>query len=103
MEVINKNEFQNKIGQDKLVLIDFFATWCMPCKMMAPILEELKQKYENKIEIYKVDVDESEDLAREYDIYSVPSMILYKNGKKLDMVIGYNNLEKMSEFVSRQL
>lgn len=73
-------EFNEALGKGK-VLVDFFATWCGPCRMIAPILEELGKDQNFEPEILKVDVDEFEDLAREYKIYTIPTLMYFENGR----------------------
>lgn len=88
MEILNKENFNEKVLQDKgTVLVDFFATWCGPCKMLAPVLEQVAQ--DTTAKIYKVDIDESEDLARSYGIMVVPTMIIFKDGKQVEKFSGY--------------
>ena len=78
---IGKDEFKEKvINSDKPVLVDFYATWCGPCKMIAPILEEIAQEHPEYL-IVKVNVDEEPDLARQYGIVSIPTLVVVKNGK----------------------
>ncbi len=75
--------FNDVIAGDKLVLVDFFATWCQPCKMMHPVLEEAKQILGDKIRIIKVDVDKYNDTATRYQVQSVPTLMLFRNGEVL--------------------
>jgi thioredoxin 1 len=75
--------FENIIQSEKPVLIDFFATWCGPCKMLAPVLKEVKDGLGERITILKIDVDKNQALASKYQVRGVPTMILFQNGKQL--------------------
>ncbi|KAF5077341.1 thioredoxin [Anaerotignum sp.] len=86
---IKSDKFQKEVLESNVpVLVDFSATWCGPCKMMGPVLEQLSAEYEGKAKVFKVDIDESMDLAQKYQIMSVPNMLFFKDGKPVDAVVG---------------
>ena len=82
----------------KLSIIDFFADWCMPCQMLTPVLNELDKKYKN-LEVYKVNVDEAQNVAMTYNISSIPTMIFFKNGEEVERKVGLESIEKLSKIV----
>lgn len=90
--------FQEIINQDKPVLVDFFATWCGPCKMMSPILDDVKKRVGENASIIKIDVDKNPQAAAIYQVRGVPTLILFKNGKILwrqSGVVAANELERL--------
>ncbi len=90
--------FQEMIHQDKPVLVDFFAVWCQPCKMMAPILEDLKRRVGDQAAVIKVDVDKNQQAATAFQVQGVPTLILFKNGAvvwRQSGIVPANELEKV--------
>lgn len=96
--------FKEEVLESEIpVLVDFFATWCGPCKMMGPIIEEVAKEYEGKVKIGKLDIDESPKTTQENRIVSVPTMILFKNGVKDDMRIGAIPREELKQWIEEAI
>lgn len=102
---LNSVEFQSEVLNSKdTVLVDFSATWCGPCKMLAPIIDELSTEMEGKAKVYKIDVDKSGDIAQKYNIMGVPTVMIFKNGKAVDKMVGFqpkNNIKSKLEQYSK--
>ena len=94
------NKFQDIIAGDTPVLVDFFAEWCGPCKMIKPVLEELKKKMGNKIIILKIDIDKNISLSSEYRIQSVPTLVLWKQGEIIWRQSGALSLNELEQVLS---
>ena len=94
-------KFNEMINGEQLTLVDFFATWCGPCKMMHPILEQLKEKMGDDISILKVDVDKNEALSMQYRIQSVPTLMLFKKGEMLWRQSGAMSLNDLMQKISQ--
>jgi len=86
---INDDRFETEVLQaEQTVIVDFWATWCGPCKMIAPILEEIAGEYDNRVKVVKIDVDANAATAGKYNIMSIPSLLFFKNGEMVDQVVG---------------
>lgn len=90
MELINEKNFKEKTSKG-FVVVDFFANWCGPCRMLSPILEEVKDELKDKVEIYKVNVDDEENLARQFGVMSIPCLFFFKNGEMVEKQVGLVN------------
>ncbi len=87
MRKINEKEFMNAIQSDKLVVVDFYADWCMPCRYLSPVLEKLSKQFKD-VEFYKINVDENQELAFEYGISSIPTVLFFKKGRVVGGFVG---------------
>ena len=92
---------QMKLG-DGLVLVDFWAPWCGPCKMIAPVLEEIDSEIGDKVKIVKLDVDENQETASKFGVMSIPTLIVLKDGEVVDKVVGFQPKEALAELIEKQ-
>lgn len=103
LKKIKENEFENEVlKNNKPVIVDFFATWCGPCQMLLPVLNEISEERED-IDIIEIDVDESRNLAYKYEIEAVPTMIIFKNGTVIDRIGGFYPKAELEEVLKRYL
>ncbi|MBP2626341.1 MAG: thioredoxin [Firmicutes bacterium] len=105
MSVFNisgENDFNDKIlNAGKPVLVDFWASWCGPCKMVAPELEAVALEYEGKAIVAKVNVDEQQQLANNYTVMSIPTLLLFKDGKEVDRIVGYRPRKDLMDAIDK--
>lgn len=88
MTVLTGTNFETEINDTLPVFVDFYANWCGPCKMMAPIVEQLESEYAGKMKFAKCDIDENMGIAQKYRIMSIPTFIIFKNGEPVDAIVG---------------
>lgn len=96
MQEITDQNFKEEVMEAKTpVLIDFFAIWCGPCKMLMPILEGLEKEYEGKVKIVKIDVDASPDTSNQFGIQSIPTLVFMKDGREIERLSGFKSKEEL--------
>ena len=101
---INDSNFKSEVTDSAMpVLVDFWAPWCGPCRMIAPILEELAKEYDGKVKVVKINVDDSPNTASEYGIRSIPTLILFKDGKVFEKTVGAQSKENLKQLVDKSL
>ncbi len=87
--IINESNFKSEVLESKIpVLVDFWAEWCGPCRMLAPVIEELSKEFDGKVKVCKVNVDEAQKMASDYRIMSIPTIIIFKEGKEVARMVG---------------
>ena len=100
MEITSENFRKEVLNSEVPVLVDFWASWCNPCKMMSPIVEEIAGEMEGKIKVFKLNVDEERNLAIKYNIMSIPAFLLFKDGKVEKQTIGMQSKEDLINFLN---
>lgn len=98
MEYVSEDNFQSEVlGSEKPVLVDFTAVWCGPCKMLAPVIEELSGEWGEKVRVVKLDVDHNPTVAMDYQVMGVPTLMLFKDGKPAHRMSGYKPKDKVAK------
>ncbi|KAK1124323.1 hypothetical protein K0M31_006692 [Melipona bicolor] len=101
-KVQDPKDFNDRVKNSKVpVIVDFFATWCNPCRMLTPRIESVIAEKQGKVLLAKVDIDENSDLALDYEVGSVPVLIAMKDGKVLDRIVGLQDVDKLKQFVDK--
>jgi len=97
VEEISEKQFNSFVSKSEICAIDFWASWCMPCLIMHPVIEEMAGKFKGKIEFAKVNVDDNSKLAEKFSVLSIPTLIIFKKGKEVGRIIGSLSQEKIEE------
>ena len=105
MEIqVNDDNFKKEVLEsEELVLVDFWAPWCMPCRMLAPTIEEIAEEMEGKVKVCKMNVDENVQYPQEYGIMSIPTVMLFKNGQAVETMIGLQPKEEILKTIQEHL
>lgn len=103
LELTKDNFEQEVINSKELVLVDFWAEWCGPCRMVAPIIEQLTDEYQGQVTIRKVNVDNEEELATQFRIMSIPTVILFREGKILERLVGARSKEEFGDIIEKYI
>jgi thioredoxin 1 len=103
VEINGSNFMQEVLSSDRPVLVDFWAPWCNPCKMLSPVIEELADEYEGRVKICKVNTDENMSLSAKFQIVSIPCLILFKNGETLYKTIGFKSKDDIKKIIDDAL
>lgn len=103
MKELDASSFDKAISESPICLVDFWADWCIPCRRVAPILEELSKEYEGRVEFYKLNVDENPEIASKYKITSIPTMIIFKEGQPIDKIVGALPKQSIKEKIDKNL
>ncbi|GAB2677278.1 thioredoxin [Paenibacillus thermoaerophilus] len=100
---VTDQSFKSEVETSGTVLVDFWAPWCGPCKMIAPVLEELDQEIGGQVKIAKVNVDENPESAGRFGVMSIPTLILFKDGQPVDKVVGFQSKDALKNVINRHL
>ena len=95
---ITSKEFA-EVRENETAVVDFSAAWCGPCRKLAPVLEKVSEELDGNVTFYNIDVDENPELAQQYDIMSIPALVVLKNGDKKDMLVGYQTKDAIISFI----
>ena len=98
--IMTDEEFNEIIGSKDICVVDFSASWCGPCRMMAPVLEDVSDKYKGKYFFYQIDIDSAADLANKFKIEAVPTIVVFKKGTEIDRTSGYQDFEEFERFLN---
>lgn len=97
--IMTNEEFENILGSKEICICDFSASWCGPCRMMAPILEDVSDKYKRKYYFYQIDIDSAEELAEKFNVEVVPTIIIFKKGKEIGRTTGFQEMDEFEKFM----
>lgn len=102
-EINSRNFIQEVINSEQAVLVDFWAPWCGPCRMLGPVIEELSQDMENKAKFFKINVDENPEIASKYSVSSIPNVMIFKDGEVVENMVGFRPKQDFQNAISKHV
>lgn len=102
-EIMDNNFTDEVIASKEAVVVDFWAPWCGPCKMLGPVLEELSGEYEGKVKFFKINVDENPEVSQKYRISSIPTVMVFKNGETAETMVGFRPKQAINELIKKNI
>lgn len=103
MQVANNKNLNDILASSRLVLVDFWASWCGPCRMLSPIVDDIAKEFEGKIEVAKCNIDDAEEVAAKYGIRSIPTLLFFKDGEVVDKTVGFVNKAEIEKRINNLL
>ncbi|MFZ5351388.1 MAG: thioredoxin [Bacillota bacterium] len=101
---VDKSNFENEVLKSNVpVMVDFWAAWCGPCRMVSPVIDQLADQYEGKVKVAKINVDENPELAGMYQVMSIPSILLFKEGRKIDELVGARPKQAFEDMIKKNV
>ncbi|MDZ8184972.1 MAG: thioredoxin [Nostoc sp. ChiSLP02] len=100
---IQESEFETLLAEEKVVVVDFTATWCGPCRLIAPLMEQLAQEYKDRVKVVKVDVDNNKPLFKKFGLRSIPAVLIFKDAELVETIVGVSPYEQFASAVSKLL
>ena len=101
---VGEGNFETEVVQaSEVVVVDFWAEWCSPCKMLSPVLDKVASRYEGKLKVVKCNIDENNDIAAKYAIYSIPNLVFFRDGQVVNQAVGYMNEGQLAAKVDEVL
>ena len=103
IKYLNDDNFKSTIGNDGVTVVDFYADWCGPCRMIAPIMEELATEMQGKVTIAKLDIEQAQEATSEFQVMSIPTIIIFKKGEELKRIVGVKDKASLKDLINSTL
>ena len=102
VEELNSSNFEKKT-KGKKAIVDFWAPWCGPCRMMAPVFEELAKEFKGKLDFFKLNVDDNDSIAERFSVQGIPCLVMIKDGKEVDRIVGFQQKDSLKKLIERMI